>query len=166
LEPKPSRLGLAQFVNIVIHIRNKYDEVISIDEDDDDDGGVEDEDDKMFYSKPKQQKSDEDDKGLYSVSGVCSKNVLLFGVSSRTRSKNVTLFGCLSLVGASKRRKSDEGEKGLYCVSCSKKRKVNEEPFVVLVNAEVISIDEGEDDGAEKKCGLEDSLLCLVAVHK
>lgn len=25
LKPKPSRLGLTQFVNIVIHIRNKYD---------------------------------------------------------------------------------------------------------------------------------------------
>ena len=72
-----------------------------------------------------------------------SKNVLLLGVSSRTRSKNIPLFGSIPLVGLSKRRKSV-----LDSVSGSKKRKVEEEPFVVPKNVEVISID--YDDGDEK----------------
>ncbi|XP_039688706.1 SNF2 domain-containing protein CLASSY 3 [Medicago truncatula] len=73
------------------------------------------------------------------------------GVSSRTRSKNVPLFGSLLLGGSSKRRKSDEEDKGLDYVSRSKKRKMNEEPFVVPADAEVVSIDddEYEDVGQE-----------------
>jgi len=122
--------------------------------------------DGSFSSKSKRRKSDEDDKGLDSVSGFSTKNVLLFGVSSRTRSKNVPLFGSLSVDGSSKRRKSDGGEKGLDSVSGSKKMKVEEEeeePFVVPKNAKVVSIDEDEKmfdskDGnfVEKKCGLDE----------
>ena len=86
------------------------------------------------------------------MAGVSSKNVPLFGVSSRTCSKNVPLFGSLLLGGSSKRRKSDEEEdKGLEYVSGSKKRKMTEEPFVVPADAEVVSIDddEYEDVGEE-----------------
>jgi len=88
--------------------------------------------------------------------GVSSKNVPLFGVSSRTRSKNVPLFGSLLLGGSLKRRKSDEEGKGLDYVSGSKKRKMTEEPFVVPKDVEVVSIDddEYEDVGEE---GLEHS---------
>lgn len=90
------------------------------------------------------------------MAGFSSKNVPLFGVSSRTRSKNVPLFGSLLLGGSSKRRKSDEEGKGLEYVSGSKRRKMNEEPFVVPADAEVVSIDddEYEDVGQE---GLEHS---------
>ncbi|KAI5430493.1 hypothetical protein KIW84_034904 [Lathyrus oleraceus] len=76
---------------------------------------------------------------------------MMVGVSSRTRSKNVPLYGSLSLHGSSKRRKSKEDDT-CFAASCSKQRKAKKEPFVLPPDAKVIYIDdENGDDAVEKK---------------
>ncbi|CAI8612422.1 unnamed protein product [Vicia faba] len=70
------------------------------------------------------------------------------GVSSRTRSKNVPLFGSIPFHGScacslkTKRRKSDMG-------LSSKKRKTNKEPFVLHGHVDVIFIDSDEEGDQE-----------------
>jgi len=92
------------------------------------------------------------------------------GVSSRTRSKNVSLFGCLP-PKSKRRRKSDEepfvifidgdddGDEDMYfdSASDSKNMKLKDEPFVIPEGAKVISIDEddyGDEDeeGSVQQC--------------
>ncbi|CAK8541314.1 unnamed protein product [Lathyrus sativus] len=78
-----------------------------------------------------------------------SKNVTINGVSTRTRSKNVPLFGSISFHGScscslkSKRRKSNEKDKG----SSSKKRKPNEESFGLHEDVDVVCIDSDDEEG-------------------
>ncbi|KAL5057743.1 hypothetical protein RYX36_029347 [Vicia faba] len=85
------------------------------------------------------------------------------GVSSRTRSKNVPLFGSLSLHGScslkTKRRKSDMD-------LSSKKRKPNKEPFVLHGHVDVIFIDSDEEGDQEslKYCDKKFSECCLEQV--
>jgi hypothetical protein len=58
-----------------------------------------------------------------------SKKISMAGVSSRTRSKNVPLFGCLSLNSSMKRKKNVEVDMGLDSVpSGSKRKRVKDEP--------------------------------------
>ncbi|KAL5057744.1 hypothetical protein RYX36_029348 [Vicia faba] len=74
--------------------------------------------------------------------------VAMNGVSSRTRSKNVPLFGSIPFHGScacslkTKRRKSDTG-------LSSKKRKTNKAPFVLHGHVDVIFIDSDEDGDQE-----------------
>ncbi|XP_045798287.1 SNF2 domain-containing protein CLASSY 4-like [Trifolium pratense] len=139
-------------------------------------------------SSSKLRKNVEADKGLDSVSVSGSKRMRVkeapFGmidcVSSRTRSKNVPLFGCLSPDGSSlKRRKIDEDDMGLESVSGSKERKVNEDvegleqcdekKYEGDGEKEVKSDENGEIDAKdenfnEEKCDLEHENPITVSV--
>jgi hypothetical protein len=54
-------------------------------------------------------------------------------VSSRTRSKNIQLFGCLSLNSSSKRKNNVVVDMGLDSISSrSKRKRVKDEPFVMM----------------------------------
>ncbi|GAU48259.1 hypothetical protein TSUD_174970, partial [Trifolium subterraneum] len=113
----------------------------------------------LYGSSSKRRKNVENDKGLESVSVSISGSkrmrikdepfVMIDGVSSRTRSKNVPLlFDCLSLdVSSLKRRKTDEDDMGLESVSGSKDRKVNEGVISIHADEDV----EGLEQCDEKK---------------
>ncbi|XP_058741323.1 SNF2 domain-containing protein CLASSY 4-like [Vicia villosa] len=87
----------------------------------------------------------------------------MVGVSSRTRSKNVPLFGSIPFHGScacslkSNRRKSDIG-------LSSKKRKPNEEPFVLHEGVDVIPID-SDKEGDEEPSVLKFSEACAEQVE-
>ncbi|PNX86610.1 SNF2 family amino-terminal protein [Trifolium pratense] len=80
------------------------------------------------------------------------------GVSSRTRSKKVPLFHSpLFDSSSSKRRKNEEDATSLDSASGSKRRRLKDEAFLIPENAEIISIDDEDEEGFKKEVKIDES---------